>query len=238
VILLGIDTETTGLKVATASIVEIGMVLWDTDLHSPVKLLGNLVDPGPDAAWEPGASESNGLSYEICAKYGITEAAALKQVISWFDKADTVVAHNGFGFDFPLLEHWAKRHNLPLPSKFRIDTKCDLEISSRNSTRLIYMAADHGFLNPFSHRAVFDALTMLKILDCYNIDQVVETAKSPVLTIRALVSYNDREKAKARGYHWQAESKMWTMIVRERYLERERAAAREVGFDIEVISEE
>jgi hypothetical protein len=31
---------------------------------------------------------------------------------------------------------------------------------------------------------------------------------------------------------------MWTMIVRDRYLERERAAAREVGFDIEVISEE
>jgi DNA polymerase-3 subunit epsilon len=143
------------------------------------------------------------------------------------------VAHNGLAFDRQVLKAWAEKYGLDWqPDKLWIDTKTDIEIPSRNSTRLVYLAADHGFLNPFPHRAMFDVMTMMTILSRYDLDKVIEVAKSPTLTLRAMVSYDDRELAKARGYHWQSETKQWTMNVKECNLEKERAASK---FQIEII---
>jgi DNA polymerase III alpha subunit (gram-positive type) len=152
--------------------------------------------------------------------------------------ADAVVAHNGTAFDYPVLQHWAKKHNLDWESgKTWIDTNCDLYPNQRPTT-LTHLAADHGFLNPFSHRASFDVVTMLKILDCYNIPHILEVAKSPTLTIQAIVDYANNDKA--RALHYRAEYKnekfqYWGKTIRACYLEQEREAARLIGFDIEII---
>jgi DNA polymerase-3 subunit epsilon len=231
--------ETTGLEIGVVSVVEVGIVLWDTDLRAPVKLSGYLVDPGPDAVWEPGVSDLNGITPELCAKYGVAYATGLKQLLSWYRLADYAVAHNGNAFDRPILRHWAESHQLEWsPEKVWIDTKCDLQIPQRNSTRLTYMAADHAFLNPFPHRAMFDVMTMMKILDCYDIDKVAAISRSPTLVIKALVGFSNNDKARQRGYHAQYENakfKMWSMVVKECHLEAERSGAREAGFDIEVV---
>jgi DNA polymerase-3 subunit epsilon len=239
-LLCGLDFETTGLKIGTVSVVEVGLVLWDTDMRAPVKLAGYLVDPGADAVWEPGVEKINHITPELCSKYGVVELTGLKQLLSWYAVADYAVAHNGLEFDRPILRHWAEKHKLDWQAdKIWIDTKCDLEIPQRDSTRLVYMAADHAFLNPFPHRAVFDVMTMMKILDCYEIDEVLKVSKSPTLVVQALVSFADRDKARTRGFHAQYETngkfKAWTMVVKQCYFEREQEGARAAGFDIEVI---
>lgn len=235
-VLLGLDFETTGLKIGVVSIVEVGMVLWDTDLHAPIKVAGFLVDPGLKATWEPGVEKISGITPEMCSKYGMEEEKAVRQLLFWYQNADAAVAHNGLEFDRPMLQWWAEKYKLDWqPSKLWIDTKCDLEIPARNSTRLTYMAADHNFLNPFPHRAVFDVMTMMKILDQYDIKDVVEVSKSPTVVVQALVDFDNREKAKTRGFHWKSEEKVWTMVVKECRLERERELAKAAGFDIKVI---
>lgn len=234
--LCGIDFETTGLKIGVVSVTEVGLVLWDTDLRSPVKLAGFLVDPGPNAVWEPGVEKINGITPELCAKYGMPDEKAIRQLLFWYQNADAAVAHNGLEFDRLVLKYWAEKYGLDWqPNKLWIDTKCDLDIPARNSTRLVYMAADHQFLNPFPHRAVFDVMTMMKILDNYDINEVVKVSMSPTLVVKAIVNYDTRDLAKNRGFHWKAEEKQWTMVVKECHLEREREACTAAGFEIEVI---
>jgi DNA polymerase III subunit epsilon len=232
----------------------VGLVLWDTDLNAPIKLFGTLVDPGEYAVWE-GATEHtlaavdvNGITPEICDKYGIEDEKALKYVLSWYGSADIACAHNGNAFDKPLLETWAARYGLDAQKgKLWIDTRADIERPPKMSSRLTYMAADHGLLNPFPHRAMFDVMTMMTILTApdiskapprYDLAKIQEIAKSPLRIIKALVSYDNNHLAKTRGYHARYENgkfQRWELEVKEINLEKEREAARLAGFDIEVI---
>lgn len=238
-LILGIDFETTGLNIPTIGVTEVGMVVWDTILRAPIKLFGTLVDSGPNAVWEPGVEKINGLTPEITGRYGMSDEKACRQVLSWYSSADVACAHNGNVFDRPVLEAWAAKYGLDAqPGKIWIDTKADLEIPPRNSTRLVYMAADNGFLNPFPHRAMFDVMTMFKILDKHDIDQVLVISKSPTLRVKALVSFDQKDLAKNRGFHPKYENnkfKHWEMSVKECKFDKEREDCRVAGFEVEVI---
>jgi DNA polymerase-3 subunit epsilon len=230
-LLCGLDFETTGLDTKLSHVVEVGLVLWDTDIRKPVKTAGFLVDPG-QARWEPGAGAANGLTPELCNKYGMADNPALRQVLNHVGVSDAVVAHNGNLFDFPLLEFWAERHGLPIPEgKVRIDTMTDVEnYPPKSGRKLSHLAADHGFLNPFPHRAMFDVLTTLTILDRYDINRVVEVAKSPTLLVEALVSFEKKDLAKQQGFYADYEGgrfRRWAKSVKELHLAAEREACRE-----------
>ena len=233
------------MNIPTIGVTEVGLVVWDTTLRAPIKLFGAVVDPGPTAIWEPGVEKINNLTPTICTNYGMADDKALKYVLSWYGSADVACAHNGNVFDRPVLDTWAAKYGLDSQkSKIWIDTKCDIEISPRDSTRLVYMAADNGFLNPFPHRAMFDVMTMLKILDKQDIDKVMEMAASPTVTVKALVSFDNNQLAKNRGFHseWyrnadgsKGKFKHWSMSIKQIKLEQEREACRVAGFDIMVI---
>ncbi len=235
--ILGCDFETTGLVPETHSITEVGMVMWDTDLRMPVKEMGYIVNPGPDAVWEPEVFNVNKLTPEICAQSGYEYGRAAKQFFLWYQDADAAVAHNGTQMEKPFVKVWGDKFSYDFqPDKLWIDTSTDIEFPSKMSRRLTYLAADHRFLNPFPHSALADVLTMLVILDQYPLDGVIRLAKSPSVSVKAVVSYDDRELAKARGYRaeYSAQNKFmyWKLTIKECFLERERA---EAGFPIEVI---
>lgn len=240
-LILGGDFETSGLDPKKNAITEVGMVLWDTDLHMPVKVMGYLVNPRVGAEWDPMTAVINGITPELCAKHGYEDERALKQFIFWYQLADYACFHNGKRFDKPFFEFWCNLYGYEPPEKTWIDTNTDIEygpLEHKMSRKLVYMAADHRFLNPFPHRAVFDVMTMLKVLDNYDINRVIELAKMPDVMVEALVSYDDRELAKARGYRWvenpanPSGKKIWMQTIKECYLENE---SNEAGFPIRVV---
>lgn len=239
-LILGIDMETTGLHVATIGVTEVGLVLWDTGLRAPVKVYGFLVDPGP-VVWEEGVEKVNGLTPQVCALHGMEDERAFRMVLSWYDGADVACAHNGAAFDRLVLEAWAARLGRSEDfdrGKVWIDTMTDIETPERRSTRLTYMAADHGFLNPFPHRAALDVLTMLKVLDAHDLAAVMEMAKSPTVRVKALVTFDQKDLAKERGYHAVYEDgrfRHWEMSLKQIRLDAEREAARGAGFEIAVL---
>jgi len=220
-IICGLDFETTGLSPQTDRVIEIGLVLWDTDLHAPVALYGSLVRSEVKVPKE--VTTINNITDDMLQKYGVAQDAALCTVSGWMKKSEAACAHNGTGFDKLFYEQWCLREKKPFENTFLwIDTCIDL---GAPIGRLIHAAAERGFVNPFPHRAVTDVLTMLRILDYYDANEVVRQARIPNVTVQALVNYDDREKAKARGYHWNGETRQWLRAVKEDQLEKEKREA-------------
>lgn len=240
-LILGVDFETTGLSPEQHLITEVGAVLWDTKLHSPVKLMGYLVKTGLDA-FEPKIIRLTGITPEMCESHGVESERGLKQLLAMHQQADACCAHNA-SFDHGFFRAWLAKHeySLDYDDKLWIDTRTDLPFEPEWSRKLGHLAYEHGFLNPFPHRALFDVMTMLRILDNYDVDTIVEMANSPSITVKAIVGFADKDKARGRGYHPKYDDnnkfKMWAMKIKECQLEQEREAAREAGFSIEIVSQ-
>jgi DNA polymerase-3 subunit epsilon len=132
------------------------------------------------------------------------------------EHCEYIVAHNGTRFDRLFLEKQTWK-----PEKPWIDTLTDVPYPNEIVTRkLNFLAAEHGFLNPFPHRAIFDTLTMLKVFSLYAIDHVVEDMKSPLVKIMAQVSYEEKSKAKDLGFRWDPQNRHWYMEIRRLAWER------------------
>jgi DNA polymerase-3 subunit epsilon len=226
--LLSLDFETTGLDFDKDRVIEYGLVAWDVELRQPVRLMGNLVKPERNFTQEEWAAAEavHHIGMGTVNRYGMPEHIALAILLTWYETADYIVAHNGVFFDKPMLERWATRYpELKMPKRPWIDTRVDLPVPL--SGKLVYLAADHGFINPFPHRALFDAMTCLRIIDNYDVPTVIERSRLPNVLVQGLVSYEDREKAKARGYGWQdyRGKKCWVRTLKDPEVGREQAEA-------------
>lgn len=233
-LICGLDLETTGLCFETDEIIEIGLVLWDTHRKAPVRMFNGLV------------RSKKPVSDEIHKITGIADSdldMLGKPFDQYFPMLDTflsagnveaVVAHNGNLFDWPMLEAHYKRHNVPLPlTGAIIDTSCDVPYPPHIKTRsLKHLAAEHGFLNPFSHRALFDVLTMLKVLSFYDFDEVLALSKEPAVVIQALCvkpwedDSKSTDEAKANGFRWDGKLKQWRKTVKRKFLQDENNKAK------------
>lgn len=241
--LLGLDFETTGLDTSKERITEAGMVLWDVELKRPMTTVGVFYH---DESYPPLSDEIKrltGLTDEILREFG----TAPKGNLEWLErycsthKVDYIVAHNGENFDKPLLFAELHRHDVPgicLRSLPWIDTRTDIPFPTEpDSRRLRHLALDCGFINPFEHRAVFDVLTMMKVLSHYNIQDILAYQKIPFCTVRAMVNYDNRELAKAQRFSWEkigekTYPKCWVKRVKEDKLQLEIDLAAKAGFTV------
>jgi DNA polymerase III subunit epsilon len=223
---VGVDFETTGLDTQKDRITEVGAVLWDTDRKGPLEVYSSYIyeENFPELSKE--ITEITGITQNDLDKYGRTPQKVLSELCLFMERGDFALAHNGTNFDVPILTAEMNR----IGAKFKddvtwIDTSVDVPYPPSITTRkLSYLATEHGFLNPFPHRALFDVLTMLKVTSFYDAEEIVRLSKSPSVTIRAVVSYDDRKLASERGYRWNADNKMWLKTVKECQLEPEYTA--------------
>lgn len=220
-LLCGVDFETNGLDLSNSLITEVGAVIWDTEHSAPVAILNKLVRHA-EFVLPPEIIKLTGITYELIQDYGEPPEKVFEELHSFIKSCNYVVAHNGALFDKPMLEAEMKRQGKELVKKPWIDTTTDVPFPEEMQTRkLVYLAAEHGFVNPFAHRALFDVLTMLKVLEKYKLADVCRLASEPTITIKAVVSYEDRDKAKARGFRWDGQNKQWIKSLKQSQLEKE-----------------
>jgi len=216
-ILLGLDVETSGLDPVNDRVIEIGAVLYKWDTKMPMQILSELIDPAMDMTT---ASDQFKLPEEITAITGITDEAlsdygtyekdVLIRLHGMAAHADYFVAHNGNAFDKLFVEESHRRHGMTTDDRLWLDTMVDIKYPASIKTRnLHHLGADHMVLNPFRHRAVFDVLTMFKVMEQYDLDSIIARSKEPMVYLQAVVSFDEKEKAKERGYHWYAPTKIW-----------------------------
>jgi DNA polymerase-3 subunit epsilon len=221
--LLGIDFETTGLDVKEARIIEFGLVLWDWKNQTPKTILGGLVWEKTREPLTEEIKTLTGLNDEMFkTEHTFSPESCIGSVLKLSENCDFLIGHNANNFDKPLLEQECIRVNKKMPEKPWLDTREDVQYPEHiQSRKLVHLAAEHGFVNPFSHRAVFDVLTMFKVLQNYDLDEIIRLSKEPTLTVVAQVNFNNKDAAKARKYAWDGENKYWYKKIKESLLEKE-----------------
>lgn len=220
-LLLGIDVETTGLSPKDDSIIELGAVLYDTKYEAPVAMLSALLKYPDTKPLEPVITKITGICDEMLKEHGQLAGNTLENFMHLVEQADYLVAHN-VPFDKSFLEvfvvlNGACEDDDNLMSKHWIDTSVDLPIDKElcRHTNLLYLAAYHGIINPFSHRAVTDVLTMLQVLSKYDIDTVIGRSKSPAFKIWCTPGFHGKDAPKAAGFRYNPEDKSWFKNVKE-----------------------
>lgn len=208
----GIDLETTGLDFQKDYITEMAWIIKDIGDPKPLIVKSELVQI-------PILFE---LPADIIALTKITRkhldltAGQFFEVVKVFISdvqcldVDYIVAHNGELFDKPMLSKIMERERCNSEDiQFLIketpwlDTRNDIQYPDSWSKSLRYVAAELGFLNPFPHSALFDVATMLKVLEHFNIEDVITRNKEPWVVLKGCVDYANREKAKKRRFSWE-----------------------------------
>lgn len=224
--ILGIDLETTGLDTATVDVIEVGAVLWDEVKRVPITMYNALI---ANRTVPEEITKITGITQEQIDVFGLDLGLVSEDLVVLLKQAKWIVAHNGKGFDRLI---WERVFNA-LAKKPWIDTSVDVPYPAQIQTRkLTHLAAEHGFVNPFPHRAATDVLTMLTVLSRYDFATVEKYAAAPDVEVVARVSFDEKEKAKARGYRWNAEFRRWSKIVKDFQLEAEKA---EAGFQVTIL---
>ncbi len=212
--ILIVDIETTGLDKDKDSIIEFGSVLCDWEKKKPIHMISENIQYTEEI--DPLITELTGIeTYMVKAPY----AVPLKTALFFFNKiaqeADYYCAHNS-EFDFDFILPAAEKLGIKLPNKQIIDTRFDLPISfDQKSFKLNYLLADHGLFNPFTHRVIFNCLSVFKLMQEFPLKVILEYLSSEIIVVKANVGYQGREMARDMGFRWDAPTKRWLMEIKK-----------------------
>lgn len=155
-----LDLETDSLSIQDAKILEIAILLYDTE-NARIIESRNVIINYDNLYITNEITQINGLNVDMCRKYGISLESAMKELDFLLSKCDCLTAFNGNNFDFLLIERHLK---IQIP---KIDSKNDL-IWPYSSKKLIHLVAEMGCQVMKAHTALADCLMLLDLLNKRN----------------------------------------------------------------------
>ncbi len=215
-----VDFEATSVDPKTADIIEWGFVRYCSELKSIVSIDTELVNPGCEIPSE--VEKITGITNKLVKEHGERPFTSLEKFVNLSDRCDYLVAHNGLQYDRPLIHFQVKKYPMSLLPKPWIDTRIDIPYPEKISTRkLEYLAYEHGFINPLSHRALTDCLAMWGIFCKYPLEEILESASTELVKVKANTTFTQKDLAKKAGFNWDAEKKIWVKEMRAHQLKKE-----------------
>lgn len=214
---LFLDFEATDKDATTARITQAAFSVWDIEEKKELYHFSSLILPEGEYEIDPVAAQITGISKEQLEKFGSSLDTALDVLFQHCASVDFVAAHNLHNYDYVLLTHELKRLKKDLPElPLLVDTRFDVPWPEHIETRkLTYLGAEFGIVNPAAHSARHDVDLMALLLFRFPIEVIMERAKSPQIWVRANVSYDNREKAKAHRFLWDGNNKWWVKLFKQ-----------------------
>lgn len=210
-----VDTETTGLNIEQADVIEVGALLLEVCAETGrigrvLAEYGELEDPGYEIPAE--STDIHGISTEMVKGKCFNEDA-FHQIC---EGVDLFVAHNA-GFDKPFIERrfpwledsvWAcSFQELPLVQE------------GYGSRKLENLLTECGFFHD-AHRAVEDCnalahflATPLKTSQQMPMQVLLQSANESIYEISALhAPFEKKDAMKAKGFRWNNEDRIWEFV--------------------------
>jgi len=199
-----LDTETTGLSPADgARTIEVAVQLYDLVNACPIASFSSLI--------RSETNEAEAINrIPVAALRDARDADSVWRTVSAIAaSADVIVAHRA-EFDRQFVPASLRDGKPWACSKFEIEWPL-----AKTGEHLVHLALAHGIGIVSAHRALTDVDILSRLLTRvaelgHSLPTLVERALRPKVRVRAMVSYDDREMAKAAGFQWDGASKLWT----------------------------
>ena len=228
-IIVPFDFETTGTDRDNDRVIEVGASIYSTGHKRYFESVGMLVNPLGVAVTEE-ITNITGIQQSAVDRYSYNDLDALVTLVEFIDQADAVLGHNVRSFDWPILERWAKRHEVALPNVLIVDTFEDIPGVEPES--LITMCAKAGFVYD-AHSALADSQASMRLAMYHGIDEIVKRASVPQVAVRSHAPRTtDNAENKKYKFRWNPEHKIWWKSVKETDVQ---ALANKVPFEISVL---
>jgi DNA polymerase-3 subunit epsilon len=191
-----VDLETTGLDPEKDRVIEVGMVVYSIEHQTTLRQFSTLLRSDGNPAESVNRIPASALA-------DATDAHAESYLRGEVGLIDCLVSHRA-AFD----SKWVRDFGKPW--------LCTMEDfkwprATRDGQSLVSLALDHGIGVSSAHRALTDCQLIAALFDRMDdLPAMFSHAMRPKSLFRAMVSYDDRELAKAAGFRWDAVSKEWT----------------------------
>ena len=226
--LMGIDLETTG-RDDNLEVIEVGAVGYSTHHNQPLSMYSEL-SAGTTTPIDPEVRELTSIRDDMLGDGYLFPTAnginIMANLIAHIKEAnpDFLVAHNAFGFEKPILEAAANYANESFNYNW-IDTMIDIPYPAHKTSAgksLIGLCATHDIINPYQHRALPDALVMMKLLGKYENDfpLIEKVAETPMVWVRAGVDRSTKDLAKNEDFLWDFVNICWVKQIRLYWLDK------------------
>lgn len=241
----GVDFETTGIDPEKCFVTEIGAALFNPDTWEITETFSCFVHEPKALPLPPEITKLTGITDEMVFNLGIEPKLAFTRLKAFLEKAKFVIAHNApFDEGFYYME--CARAGIPVPQTMWYCSNTDVPHVDKFCRKLSHLAFDYGAQVDISklHRALDDVKLMGQMLkgSGFTFDQIKAYADEPWVYLKAKVSYEDKDLAKAEGFGWEKchgtynplFPKTWVKRIKASKLEEERT--KDVKFKREVIS--
>lgn len=201
-----LDTETSHTDPAKGSAIEVGAILFNMTHMAPVVSYAAIIQ---NKDGQPAETERINRIPSDLIKVGVSPEAAWERVSPMVCASMFVLAHNA-EFD---------RGFVPEPLRSMRPWICTMDDIvwplASDSKSLVAIALAHGLGVASAHRALTDCDLIARLLvRCHELGHDVRAMLArgtrPKGKFRAMVSYDTNALAKAAGFRWEPEPKMWT----------------------------
>jgi DNA polymerase III alpha subunit (gram-positive type) len=227
--ILFLDLETTGIDPKTCYILEYAGILTNENLET-IKSSSFLINQNMELSET--VKEITGI-HETLSQDGYENDVGISKIQKKIDEADILVAHNGFGFDFKVLE----TNGINLTGKHLIDTYIHYEPSKYvKSKELFYLVAKLGLMPVASHRALPDCIDLLRLCEKAGFNSIYEKSKYKLMLIQANASRETKDRISGFGFRWTG--KNWIKVIPENLFDNLQKILREKDVSLSILISE